>query len=354
MTIGIAAPASFWYLKGFPIEEMSSVVDYIVYMTYDLHGQWDYDNAWASDGCPTGNCLRHHSNRTETETALVMVTKAGVPANKVIVGMPIYGRSFKMTTPGCAGPDCKFVGKDSAAAPGRCTGTKGYISKFEIRELISSGRSVQQLQTKEGDEVLVYDETEWVGWMSKQKHEERSQWVKGLNFGGSVDWAIDLDANFDVGNGPGGGTSRPSDPEVTSQPSNPDPTTGLPEVTSRPSDPNEPDPTEGLPGDPDVTSRPNDPGEPDPTEGLPDEPEPTPGPGDPNDEPDPTPGFPEEEPEPTPGFPEEEGPEPTRGLQRRNLDSTYRPSNPENTQKPAPSRSTPTPITTRFSPRQTN
>lgn len=58
-------------------------LDYIVYMTYDLHGklselnsemvqiknnadtnysgsegQWDYGNRWSQDGCPTGNCLR--------------------------------------------------------------------------------------------------------------------------------------------------------------------------------------------------------------------------------------------------------------------------------------------------------
>jgi hypothetical protein len=38
-SISIAAPASYWYLKGFRIAEISKVVDYIVYMTYDLHGQ---------------------------------------------------------------------------------------------------------------------------------------------------------------------------------------------------------------------------------------------------------------------------------------------------------------------------
>lgn len=38
MTLSIAAPASFWYLKGFPIEEMAPILDYIIYMTYDLHG----------------------------------------------------------------------------------------------------------------------------------------------------------------------------------------------------------------------------------------------------------------------------------------------------------------------------
>lgn len=37
-SISIAAPASYWYLKAFPIKEMAKVVDYIVYMAYDLHG----------------------------------------------------------------------------------------------------------------------------------------------------------------------------------------------------------------------------------------------------------------------------------------------------------------------------
>ena len=36
-TLAIAAPASFWYLKGFPIAKISEVVDYIVYMSYDFH-----------------------------------------------------------------------------------------------------------------------------------------------------------------------------------------------------------------------------------------------------------------------------------------------------------------------------
>lgn len=46
-TISIAAPASYWYLKAFPISEISETVDYIVFMTYDLHGQWDYNNAFS-------------------------------------------------------------------------------------------------------------------------------------------------------------------------------------------------------------------------------------------------------------------------------------------------------------------
>lgn len=38
-SVSFAAPASFWYLQGFPIAKIMKVVDYVIYMTYDLHGQ---------------------------------------------------------------------------------------------------------------------------------------------------------------------------------------------------------------------------------------------------------------------------------------------------------------------------
>ncbi|KAF7161388.1 hypothetical protein CNMCM5623_007002 [Aspergillus felis] len=79
----MAAMALYWYLKGFPIANMSEVLDYITLMTYYPHGQWDYNNSFSNPGCPTGNCLHSHVDLTETEYALAMITKAGVPANKI-------------------------------------------------------------------------------------------------------------------------------------------------------------------------------------------------------------------------------------------------------------------------------
>lgn len=62
-TLSIAAPASFWYLKNFPIKGMAEFLDYIVYMTYDLHGQWDYTPPGKKsniEACDVGNCIRSH------------------------------------------------------------------------------------------------------------------------------------------------------------------------------------------------------------------------------------------------------------------------------------------------------
>lgn len=39
-SISIALPASYWYLKQYPVQQIAKFVDYFIYMTYDLHGQW--------------------------------------------------------------------------------------------------------------------------------------------------------------------------------------------------------------------------------------------------------------------------------------------------------------------------
>lgn len=62
-TVSIAAPASYWYLKAFPIDRIAAVIDYIIYMTYDLHGQWDYGNPNSFDSCDSGKCIRSHSKK---------------------------------------------------------------------------------------------------------------------------------------------------------------------------------------------------------------------------------------------------------------------------------------------------
>ncbi|KAK0103087.1 hypothetical protein ONS96_005698 [Cadophora gregata f. sp. sojae] len=194
-SVSFAAPASYWYLKAFPVELMGKALDYIVYMTYDLHGQWDYGNKWTSPGCPNGNCLRSHVNLTETINSLAMITKAGVPSNKVVVGVSSYGRSFKMAQAGCTGPSCLFTGSPlvSNAAKGECTDTAGYISNAEIADIIAAG-GVQEYRVEDSD-ILVYGGgTEWVAYMKDATKSGREALYSRYNFAGTTDWAVDLQA----------------------------------------------------------------------------------------------------------------------------------------------------------------
>ncbi|KAK0661204.1 hypothetical protein QBC41DRAFT_368572 [Cercophora samala] len=192
-TVSFAAPASYWYLKAFPISTMASYIDYVVYMTYDLHGQWDAGNKYAIDGCEAGNCLRSHVNITETRAALSMITKAGMPSNKVVVGVTSYGRSFRMAQKDCVDPMCTFTGdrENSEAAPGECTGTRGYISNAEIDSIIQTNPSAISYH-HDGTDYLVYNDYEWVAYMSERTKAERERYYESLNMRGSTDWAVDL------------------------------------------------------------------------------------------------------------------------------------------------------------------
>ncbi|KYQ93197.1 speract/scavenger receptor domain-containing protein [Tieghemostelium lacteum] len=194
-SISIAAPASYWYLKGFPIAEISKVVDYIVYMTYDLHGQWDI-------GIPSlGGYLKSHVNWTETLQALTMITKAGVPSNKVIMGIGLYGRSFQQVDPSCSGPECKFTGSgvQSLATPGPCTVTPGYIALAEIYTIINSDHSrvrSNQYDSVSDSQILTFDTHDWVSFTTLETNQARTEKAKAMNLGGTVEWAMDLQQFF--------------------------------------------------------------------------------------------------------------------------------------------------------------
>ncbi|OKL56103.1 hypothetical protein UA08_08663 [Talaromyces atroroseus] len=195
-SVSVTAPSSYWYLKNIPIYAMSAYVDYIVFMTYDLHGQWDYGSKFSDPGCPAGNCLRSDVNITETLNSLSMITKAGVPSNMVVVGVTSYGRSFKMTTPGCYTDMCTYTGPDSGATPGPCTDTAGYLGNGEIADIIAQNSSgMIQFVDESYSNILVYDEDQWVSYMDDENKEQRGELYSVLAMGGWVDWAIDLQNN---------------------------------------------------------------------------------------------------------------------------------------------------------------
>lgn len=164
-------------------------------------------NEYALDGCDAGNCLRSQVNLTETKQSLAMITKAGVPGRKVIVGVTSYGRSFEMAQPGCWGPSCTYTGTNtnSYAKPGVCTGTAGYIADAEIAEIMAgtgskrSGRvTASFVDASSNSDILVYDDTQWVGYMSAATKKSRAALYTAWGMGGTTDWASDLQKYNDV------------------------------------------------------------------------------------------------------------------------------------------------------------
>lgn len=144
-------------------------------------------------------------NLTETKLSLAMITKAGVPGRKVIVGVTSYGRTYKMASAGCWGPQCTYLGDkiNSPAKKGVCTGTGGYIADAEIGEIVGdrkrAGRVVTSfVDASSNSDILVYDNDEWVSYMSPATKKTRSALYKAWGMGGTTDWATDLQKYHEV------------------------------------------------------------------------------------------------------------------------------------------------------------
>ncbi|KAM3578172.1 hypothetical protein VKS41_009402 [Umbelopsis sp. WA50703] len=187
-SISICAPSSFWYLQNFPIANMSNYLDYVMMMTYDLHGQWDYNiNS-------TGPYLLSHLNWTETVQSLTMITKAGVPSNKIVMGVGSYARSFQQTDPSCYTPDCTFTGPASGATPGECTATAGYISFGELQQIVDNGtvRKMYYDDVSKSD-ILLYNTADWAAYNNVTTTLlDRYTLAQGMNLLGTGEWAVDL------------------------------------------------------------------------------------------------------------------------------------------------------------------
>ncbi|KAI8585352.1 hypothetical protein BDZ88DRAFT_433109 [Geranomyces variabilis] len=196
-TLSIAAPAGYWYLRGFDIAKMAVELDYIVYMTYDLHGLWDYSIP------SVGGQIRPHNNMTEIENSLVMIQKAGVPSNKLLLGIGFYGRSFRQVDPNCWEPGiCNFQDPGgivddnyvNTPTPGTCTRAGGTLANFEISAILESKNIRWQREDATAmTHMIAYDYQDWVAYDTPTTYKMKIDRATKLCLGGIIVWAVDQD-----------------------------------------------------------------------------------------------------------------------------------------------------------------
>ncbi|KAM3548765.1 hypothetical protein MY1884_009037 [Beauveria asiatica] len=93
--LSIAAPTGAKEYKKLKLAELGQVLDYINLMAYDFAGAWS--NTTGHGANLYNDTENPAATPFNTKDAVDAYINGGVPANKLVLGMPIYGRSFQQT-----------------------------------------------------------------------------------------------------------------------------------------------------------------------------------------------------------------------------------------------------------------
>lgn len=162
---------------------MAKAVDYVNFMTYDLHGIWDANN-------PIGNRVLAHTNLTEIEDALNLLWRNEVPAKKVNLGLAFYSRTFQLKDKDCWDPGCPFKG---GAMEGPCTKSSGTLSYRELVDVMASRDITPTYDKKAAVKYFKWNEDQWASYDDQQTFQQKIKFANEQGLGGLLIWAIDQD-----------------------------------------------------------------------------------------------------------------------------------------------------------------
>lgn len=188
LILSMAAPASFEAISaGYDVEELNKHVDMINMMTYDFHGDWERQVGHHSPLFPLYTASSFQKKLTVDYSAGEWVRK-GASKEKLLVGIPTYGRTFTL-----GDNNLTDVGAPATAGgrPGNYTGETGFLSFFEICDLLRSGATL--VWDNEQMVPYAYKDDQWVGFDDQRSLKLKVQWLKQAGYGGVMVWSVDLD-----------------------------------------------------------------------------------------------------------------------------------------------------------------
>nr|ARE59262.1 chitinase 7 [Sogatella furcifera] len=184
-----AVPASFEAIAaGYDVPEIAKYLDFINVMTYDFHGQWERQVGHNSPLYPLESATAYQKKLTVDFSAREWV-KQGAPKEKLMIGMPTYGRSFTLVD-----QDKFDIGAPASegGTPGKYTGEAGFMSYYEVCEFLH-GENTTLVWDNEQQVPFAYRKDQWVGFDDERSLKMKMSWLKEEGFGGIMVWSVDMD-----------------------------------------------------------------------------------------------------------------------------------------------------------------
>lgn len=163
LLLSAAVTAGSWQAGlSYDIPSISRDLDFINLMTYDLHGTWERQTGL--HGAISANSGDKDPG-LNIEAALKYWINQGADPQKIILGIPFYGRSFRLQNP----QDTRVGAPiQSSGDKGKYTGEAGFLSYLEICEHLKSRNWKRFFDNESLEPYAVSNDGQWVGYDDKE------------------------------------------------------------------------------------------------------------------------------------------------------------------------------------------
>ncbi|GLJ54264.1 hypothetical protein SUGI_1164130 [Cryptomeria japonica] len=173
-------------LRSYPAASIAKNLDWVNVMAFDYHGSGDT----SATGAPAA--LYDRTSNVSTSYGISSWVDSGLPQEKIVMGMPLYGKSWVLKSQNQTGIGAPAV----AAGPKQnLSDESGTMFFSEITDFIRDNHATEVFDMESGSAYCYIGEL-WVGYDNQDSVAAKVRFAKQKGLLGYFFWAISQDSNW--------------------------------------------------------------------------------------------------------------------------------------------------------------
>lgn len=183
----LTAAVAVWKPKivaGYEPAKISQYLDFINLMAYDYHGSWNQQTGHNSP-------LFARSEQTgdqqllNQEATIDAWIELGAPAEKLVLGLAMYGRTFTLKSKKMNGMNAPAT---EAGKSGPYTQAAGFLAYFEVCQLLKDGWKKEW--NEEQKVPFAFKDDQWVGYDDPKSIQIKCEYAAKRKLAGAMIWSL--------------------------------------------------------------------------------------------------------------------------------------------------------------------
>lgn len=194
------ASGTYYISQSYEPSKIINYLDYMLLMTYNYHGQWEKLTGHHSGLYPHRLDPKvGEKSQLYQEWSIDFWLNAGIPKEKLIVGIPTYAMTFTLSDQSQHGVRAPAI---SGGRKGEFTKETGILSYYEICDRLQNGGWHSEWIEEQGV-PFAYGGDQWAGYENKRSITLKAKNIQKRDLGGAFVWSVEM-GDFDgyCGQGP--------------------------------------------------------------------------------------------------------------------------------------------------------